>query len=161
VHAAAGRVERAFLAALERVAGWRVDDEGLVLLDAGDEELLRFGAATLVGSWIATGVLRQDREAFVSIATGTEITATFSEEDEVSGSAGCNTHTATYSTDGGAIEITTPAATRTLCPEPEGVMEQEAAYLEALGSAASYRVDGGALELLNADGTRLVHFTRG
>jgi heat shock protein HslJ len=151
-------VERAFLGALERVAGWRVDADELVLVDVDDEELLRFGAATPVGSSSVTGVLRGD--AFVSAIAGTEITATFSDEGELSGSAGCNTYTATYTTDGGAIEITPPAATKKLCPDPEGVMEQEAAYLEGLASAARYRVDGGALELSTADGTRVVHFTQ-
>ena len=38
---------------LESVAGWRVEDDELVLLDAEDGELLRFGVATPVGSWLA------------------------------------------------------------------------------------------------------------
>jgi putative lipoprotein len=38
----AGDVEREFVAALERVAAWRVEEGELVLLDAGDEEVLRF-----------------------------------------------------------------------------------------------------------------------
>jgi heat shock protein HslJ len=42
----ADAVEREFLAALERVDHWRSDAEGLVLLDDGDAELLRFAVAT-------------------------------------------------------------------------------------------------------------------
>ncbi len=42
----ADAVEREFLAALERVARWRSDLDGLVLLDDGDTELLRFVKAT-------------------------------------------------------------------------------------------------------------------
>ena len=38
----ADAVEREFLAALEQVARWRSDLDGLVLMDDGDAELLRF-----------------------------------------------------------------------------------------------------------------------
>jgi len=38
----ADAVEREYVAALERVAGWRLDGEQLVLLDEGGAELLRF-----------------------------------------------------------------------------------------------------------------------
>ena len=37
-----GDVEAAFVAALERVEGWAVEDDELVLLDGSSEELLRF-----------------------------------------------------------------------------------------------------------------------
>ncbi len=154
----AGDVESAFVAALEQVAGWRIEDDELVLVDADDSELLRFGAATPVGSWQATGVLRGD--ALTSPISGTSITATFSENGELDGSAGCNGYSATYSTDKGAIEVSTPAATKKLCPEPEGVMEQEAAYLDALAGASRFRIDGKTLQLLGADGTRVADFVR-
>lgn len=40
----ADAVEREYVAALERVAGWRLEDGQLVLLDADDGELLRYDA---------------------------------------------------------------------------------------------------------------------
>jgi hypothetical protein len=46
------------------------------------------------------------------------------------------------------------------CPEPEGVMDQEAAYLGALPTAVSFRVEGGRLELLSAEGTAVVTYVR-
>jgi heat shock protein HslJ len=153
----ASDVETAFLTSLESVASWRVEDDELALVDADDEELLRFGVATPVGSWLATGFLNGD--AFTSLLAGTEITATFSEEDEVGGSSGCNTYTATSEADAAAIEISAPTTTKRLCTEPTGVMEQEAAYLAALASAVRYRIDGATLELSRADGTRVVSFT--
>ncbi len=55
----ADEVERAFVAALENVAGWRVEDAELVLLDADGEEVLRYEAATPTGSWSATGFSRE------------------------------------------------------------------------------------------------------
>ena len=154
----ADEVERALLTAFEKVSGWRVEDAELVLLDAEGEEVLHYQAATLIGSWVGTGILQGD--ALTSPIAGTEITASFTDEDELSGSAGCNTYIATYTTDSGAIEITAPASTRKACAEPEGVMEQEAAYLQVLPTAVSYRLDAGSLQLLSADRTAVASYTR-
>jgi heat shock protein HslJ len=154
----ADAVERAYLAALARVARWRADGSELVLLDDDEAELLRYRAATPIGEWEATAFLTGN--AVASPLPGTTITATFAEGGELSGSSGCNRYTATFTTDGGRIEISPPASSRKLCSEPTGVMEQEAAYLAALPSAVEYRVDGDSLALLTADGTYVASFTR-
>jgi heat shock protein HslJ len=153
----AGRVETAFVAALERVAAWRVEEQELVLLDADDTDLLRFEAATPVGVWDATGFLRGD--ALVSPIAGTEITAAFSRGGDLTGSAGCNPYATTYTAEGGALEIAEISVTEIACPDPEGVMEQESAFLDALASATGFRVDGETLQLLRGDGTRVADFT--
>jgi heat shock protein HslJ len=154
----ADEVERTFVAAIERVAGWRIEGDELVLVDPEDDELLRFAAATPAGSWVATGFLRDD--VFRTLVPGSEITLVLGDDGEVSGSAGCNTYTATYESDAGTIEITAPAATRMSCSSPAGVMEQEGAYLGALPTATGYRLDGSSLQLLRADGTGLASYTR-
>ena len=129
-----------------------------MLHDADHEELLRFAAATPVGTWQATGILQGS--AVSSPIAGTELTASFAGSGALTGSAGCNTYTATYTTDRGAIEITQPAATEKFCPEPEGIMEQEASYLAALPKAVGYRISGRVLELLTAEGTSVVTYAR-
>ena len=154
----ADAVERAYLDALGRVTGWRTDGEELVLVDEDDAELLRYAAATPIGDWQATAV--QTGTALASPLVGTEITATFAEDGTLTGSAGCNTYRTTYSTDAGAIEIEPPAATKKACGRPDGVMEQEAAYLAALPTAVRYRIDGGSLALLRADGTYVASYAR-
>ena len=154
----ADEVERAYMDALQQANRWRLEDEELVLLD-DDAELLRYGAASPVGDWQATGLLQGD--AFTSLLAGTEITASFDEDGALSGSAGCNTYNSTYTTDGGTIEIAEPSSTRMACPEPEGVMDQEAAYLAALPTAVGFRVERGVLELLNAEGSAVVTYTSG
>jgi heat shock protein HslJ len=151
-------VERAYLAALARVAGWRPDDGELVLVDGDGAELLRYRAATPVGRWKATAI--QTGTALASPLQGTEIAARFREDGTLTGFAGCNTYRTTYRTDGGAIEIDPPAATRKTFAAPEGVMEQEAAYLAALPAAKSYRVDADALALLRDDGTYVASYKR-
>ena len=99
-------------------------------------------------------------DAVVSPILDTDLTATFGADGSLTGSAGCNNYNATYTSDKGTIEITEPAATRKFCSEPEGVMEQEHAYLSVLPTAVGYHVDGTVLELLSADGTRLVTYVR-
>jgi heat shock protein HslJ len=151
-------VERAYIAALEKVTGWRSGDDELTLVDADGEELLRYRPATPVGSWQATGI--QTGNALAGPLAGTEITASFAASGALTGSAGCNNYTASYTTDRGGIEITEPAATRKACPEPAGVMEQEASHLAALPRATQYRVAGRSLELLTDAGTLVVGYTR-
>jgi len=154
----ADAVEREYLAALGRVAGWRSEDQELVLVDDGTAELLRYGRATPVGDWEVTAFLSGN--AVSSPLLGSQITARFSEDGTLTGSAGCNSYNATFTTDRGKIEISMPAATKKLCSAPKGVMEQEAAYLAALPAAVRYRVDGGSLSLLTADGTYVVSYAR-
>jgi heat shock protein HslJ len=154
----ADRIEQSYVAALGRVARWRVDGEELVLADADDAELLRYAPATPVGEWEVTGLLRGD--ASVSPLAGTELTARFAEDGSLSGSSGCNRYTTAFTTDKGSITIDPPAGTKKACAEPEGVTEQEAAYLAALPTAVSYRLAGSVLELIDADGKRLVTYAR-
>jgi heat shock protein HslJ len=154
----AEQIEQSFVAAFEQVTGLRFDGEELVLVDDDDTELLRFEAATPVGSWEATAFLRGD--AVSSPISGTELTATFAADGAISGSGGCNRFTGSYETDGGDIDIGELAATRMACASPEGVMEQETAYLDALRSAVGFRADGNALTLLTAEDTIVASFAR-
>ena len=154
----ADTIERAYLAALGQVAGWRTEDGEVVLVGDDDTELLRYERATPMGSWQVTGLLSGD--AFKSPLGGTELTATFGEDGMLSGSSGCNTYTSEYTTDKGAIEISAVAGTKKACTEPAGVMEQEATYLALLPTVSAFRLDGGALELFDVDRKRLVSFTR-
>jgi heat shock protein HslJ len=61
-------------------------------------------------------------------------------------------------TDDGTLTIHQMAVTVQLCSEPEGIMEQEAAYIEALRDAAAYRIVDGRLEILDADGETTLVF---
>jgi heat shock protein HslJ len=156
--APATAVEREFLDALGRVARWRSDGDALVLADEDGAELLRFGALSPKGSWVATSF--RQRDAVSSVLLDTEITATFAQEGTLTGSAGCNPYRAGYTTDGGAITIEAPVATKKACTAPDGVMEQEQAYLAALPRAERYRVEGQQLTLLAADGTIVATYRR-
>ena len=101
-----------------------------------------------------------------SLIKGTEINLHF-EEAFLGGSMSCNGYgggpdSGKYvATDDGTLTIPHPiAVTVQLCSTPEGVMEQEAAYIEALRSAASYRVVDDRLEIDNAAGETTLVFAR-
>ena len=61
-------------------------------------------------------------------------------------------------TDDGSFTIDEVAVTVRLCLEPEGVMEQEAAYIEALLDAATYQIINDRLEITDASGETLLVF---
>ncbi len=89
-----------------------------------------------------------------------EITAEFdSAEGTVNGSAGCNNYFGSYEVDGETITFDPLGSTMMACPEPEGIMDQETAYLAALGSAVTYHIEGDRLEMRNADGALVLQFT--
>ena len=79
------------------------------------------------------------------------MTLEFGGAGEVNGSSGCNTFFGSYSVSASDIAISQLSSTSLLCAEPEGIMEQEAAYVAALQSATTYRIDGNSLELRSGD----------
>jgi heat shock protein HslJ len=88
-------------------------------------------------------------------AAGVGISAEFSSDGKVSGSAGCNRYSGTYTVSGNSITISSSVAT-TMIMCDESVMEQESAYLKALAEAKTYAVNGDQLTLAGADKTSLV-----
>ncbi|MCB0038386.1 MAG: META domain-containing protein, partial [Caldilinea sp.] len=153
--------EDAILAALGQVASYEVADGQLQLLGEDGSALLTLTAQTateLTGVvWRATNY-NNGQEAVVGMLEGTEITAIFGEDGSVSGSAGCNNFVAGFTVDGNQITIGPAASTMMMCVEPEGVMEQEAAFLAALASAATYSVNGQVLEMRTADDAMALRF---
>jgi heat shock protein HslJ len=154
--------EAAYLAALERVGRYTLAGEELTLREAGGGALLVFRPQPqrpLAGPLWEAEDYNNGRGGLQSLAAGTEITARF-EGGRVAGSAGCNTYTAGFSLAGagGAITVSPPASTRRRCAGPPGIMEQEAAYLAALPTAARYRIEGDRLALETAAGARVATY---
>jgi heat shock protein HslJ len=50
------------------------------------------------------------------------------------------------------------AVTVQLCSEPQGIMEQEVEYLDALMSARSFKIEGNRLEILDPSGAQILVF---
>jgi heat shock protein HslJ len=153
----------AYAEALGRAASFAVDANRLSLQDAAGREVAVFeaGSLTLAGTAWEVMAYNNGKQAVVSVLGGTRITAHYGDDGRVTGSAGCNQYFAGYEVEGESISIALPGATRRFCAEPEGIMDQEARFLEALRSAASFRLEGERLALRTPDGALALTLVRG
>lgn len=137
---------------------------------------IRFRATVLIIVFIVTSILsscnlpgaaKADLEGTrwqletidgAAAAAGVVITAEF-KDGTVSGSAGCNSYGAGYTSKDGALNLEAVASTQMYCVE-EGVMDAEAQFLGALGKVKGYSVANDRLELLDGSGKVLMTFTR-
>ncbi len=85
---------------------------------------------------------------------GTTLTLTF-DKNTLGGNAGCNSFGGKYEVDGDILSITELVSTLMACADTE-VMDQESAYLNALGAAQTFSVKGTELRILSADRVELV-----
>ncbi|NKQ37184.1 MAG: META domain-containing protein [Chloroflexi bacterium] len=152
--------EQDYLAALPQAATYAIQGDKLELRDANGSLLANYAAGpnNLAGtSWDVISY-NNGNQAVVSVIIGSKITANFGEDGVLSGNAGCNDYTASYEINGDALTIGPAAATRKLCAEPEGIMEQEAQYLAALETIATFTTDGEQLRTRTAEGSMAVNF---
>lgn len=92
------------------------------------------------------------------VPAGTPITAEFSTDGRVSGSAGVNTYNTTYQTDGDAITID-PNVVTTKMAGPQEAMDRESDYLLTLPEAKRYSVNAdGELILFGAAGNTIARY---
>ena len=154
--------EREYLLALLEAARFEIDDEELTLSDGKGNVLVVYtvqSQALAGSSWDVIGY-NNGRGGVTSVIIGTEITADFAADGQMTGSSGCNSYTAPYEAEDENIAIDSPAVTRQFCAEPEGVMEQESEYLAALLTAATYQIEGISMNMRTADGATVANFKR-
>lgn len=88
---------------------------------------------------------------------GTEITLSFAGDGQASGTGGCNRYFTSFeSGEAGALSFGQIGMTRMACPTE--IMDQETAFLQALGDMARYEIDRDRLRLLTVDGTGVLTF---
>jgi heat shock protein HslJ len=150
---------------LELATDYRLNTSRLELFTARGETLLfeplaEDAHASLEGTtWELIAFIQEKRVEQTDIPAliprevlvGTEVTAEF-EDGTVSGSAGCNTYSATYTIDGPSLNIEPPAATEMACSEPADIMQQEQRYLNHLANVTLHRIHGNQLRLETDDG---------
>ncbi|MDO5736888.1 MAG: META domain-containing protein [Propionibacteriaceae bacterium] len=156
-------LETSFLEALQGAKSYAVDGEKLTLSDASEKELLVFEAQSdaLPGSaWVVTGY-NDGNEAVTSPLTDSVAEVSFDEDGSLSGSGGCNRFMGTFAAEAGVLTIEPLASTKMMCPEPEGVMEQESALMAALESSTKYTMEGDELRLTNAEDATTLTASRG
>jgi heat shock protein HslJ len=153
--------EQAFLTALGQVVRYEITNSTLQLFNASGEVVLTFTPDTppaLTGTLWQLTAYNNGREAVTSIIAGTQITATFDASGGLTGSAGCNNYMASYTLSDGTLSIGPGVSTRKFCAQPEGLMAQETAYLQALETAATYTLTGNTLTLKTASGATVAQF---
>ena len=151
-----------YLAALQVAKTYGIDGEELTLYDADGDALAVYTVTDqgLAGTSWEVIAYNNGKEAVVSVIIGTEITADFGEDGQVTGSAGCNHYFGPYQTEGDTISMGPFGMTEMFCQEPEGLMEQESAYLAALETAATYKIEGINMEMRTAEGALVGTFHR-
>jgi heat shock protein HslJ len=88
--------------------------------------------------WGLTSLKDQD------LVAGSTISALFAASGAFGGSSGCNQYSGEYSVTGSSIRITSPLSSTVMACSQE-LMDQESAYLEALGEIRSFAVTGDQL----------------
>jgi heat shock protein HslJ len=96
-----------------------------------------------------------------NVLAGTMITATFGEDGQVSGSAGCNNYFAAYQSRLNSLTVGKAATTRMTCENPAGIMNQETLYLSNLEGAATYAFEGDLLMVSDTTGKTLLTYRKG
>jgi heat shock protein HslJ len=154
--------ENEYLQVLRDTATFQIEESNLTLYDVGDKELARFAEISQsLGdtSWTVHSY-NTGTQAVTTLISGTEITANFSEDGQLSGNASCNQYTTTYETEDDTITIGPTAVTERFCAEPQGIMKQEQRYLAALQTADTYKVTGLDMEIRTQDGALVASFKR-
>ena len=156
--------EFGFMTSFQSAATYEISSDTLTMSNANGDVVVTFLESeplSLTGiSWIANGV-NNGRGGVQSIVIGNEITAVFSEDGALSGSAGCNNYSGTYEVDGENMSIGPLAVTEKFCEQPEGTMDQESEYLAALDTVGTWSIDGDVLDLRTSEGSRAVSYNAG
>ena len=108
-------------------------------------------------NWQVTGYYIGN--AVASPLSGTNVTLRFS-GNQISGNAGCNSISGTYSVSGSNIWISDLSTGMTLCDTPAGIMQQETDFVSALRASVTFQIDGNNLTLRRSNGTTTVFATR-
>ena len=85
---------------------------------------------------------------------GTELTAMFTPDGQVSGNAGCNTYNGPYKLDGTSLTVGPLATTMKACEQ--AIMDQEAQFLTALQTPTTVEPSGATVTLRDASGATQV-----
>jgi len=147
-------VETAYLAALGKSATYTATASTLTIYDAAGAEILLYSAgspAAITGTTWHLRAYNNGKQAVVSVLNGTDPTAVFGTDGQVSGNATCNTYFGPYTITGSTIKVGPLGSTLMACPDA-AQQAQETQFLAALQAATTYEVRGLVLEMRDASG---------
>ena len=115
------------------------------------------GTASLTGhGWTLTHLVHDGREQPLSQSHA--VTLRFQPRHHtISGSGGCNSYGASYTILGSSLHFGEMWSTLIACLDT-AAMDQESAYLQALGAVESYRLNGDTLTLEGGSGQAVITF---
>ncbi len=147
--------ETEYLAALEGIRSFKLENDRLHLLDES-------GASVLVFSQPQTPALEGSTWKVslpgISLpAEGSEMTMSFSDE-QVNGQAPCNSYFAGYTQVGSALTFSAAGSTKMFCAG-EDVMDVETIFLASLEQVRSVAAQAGGLALLDEGGNVVLLLT--
>jgi heat shock protein HslJ len=154
--------EEAVIMALTTASTYKIEGDTLLISNPDNSQRAAFekiAPLTLEGTSWVLNAYNDGQGAIVAPIGGTQVTAEFEAGGNLSGSAGCKSYSATYEATEQTIQISPPVSTKMLCAQPEGVMDQETRYLQALEKATAYRNFGIALVLYDENEQPLKTYT--
>jgi heat shock protein HslJ len=92
---------------------------------------------------------------------GTQITARFEANGDLSGSAGCNDYSGGFTAYDQTLRVSNLSSSQVACGDPQGIMEQEAAYLSLLSQSARFTISAGQLSVFDSAGNRILVYIFG
>jgi heat shock protein HslJ len=152
--------EQAYFTALAKATRYAVTADSLTLTDDQGTTLVAYTvvqATALEGTEWDALAYNNGKDALVSLATGSTISAKFGADGSLAGGASINRYSTTYTTSGDAMTIAAEIVS-TKMAGPADLMRQEDAYLAALPRTATYSVEGDELWLRDRTGAALAHY---
>lgn len=149
-------LEASYLANLSNAATFTATADKLTIYNKTGKLVLTYAAGAanpLEGEWLVTGY-NTGTEAVTGPISGTELTATFTPDGQVSGNAGCNTYNGPYKLDGTSLTVGPLATTMMACDQ--AIMDQETQFLTALQTPTTVEPSGATVTLRDASGATQV-----
>ena len=131
----------------------------LTIKDSGGKALLTYSTvppyamtpAPMTGTLWYLNSFVDSQGNFWSAGSANPISIQFADDGKVSGNAGCNSYSGSYTVTGNSISMSGFATTLMYCGEP-GVMDLESSYLGVLPMMKVYKISGNELTLSDGVG---------
>jgi heat shock protein HslJ len=153
--------EQAYFGALQKAITYTVSETSLTLLDEKGETLVKYEViqpTSLTGTEWQALAYNNGKGALQSLAADSVITATFGDDGTLAGNASINQYSTTYKVSGQDQMTVDPQIVTTKMAGPDELMQQEAAYLDALPKTATYTIEGDELWLRDSTGAALAQY---
>ncbi len=111
------------------------------------------------GRWILQSY--SPGSSLITPLPGTEITARFATNGDLSGSAGCNNYSGGFIAFDQTLRMRNISSSQVFCDAPEGIMEQEGEILALMNRSSRMAISAGQLEIFDGSGKRIMVFVNG